>query len=260
MKKIRKVIVTGRRSVSRATIVAKKVIEKLKEWGIQYEVPDYFPVEEGGQDINKIKGADMVLAFGGDGSFLRTFQRLKKRIPVLGINCGNRGYLMGLTEKNVIQKLPAVFDGKYAVEKRTTVHATVDGKPAGEALNEITILSKIQGRLVRYYLKINEKEFGQQANDGILIATPTGSTAHARSAGGPEILQNAPVLVVVGLNPIDLNNRPLVINDTSQVTIHSIEKPPLQVIIDGQKDFLSDKEIVVRKGKIVLLAKPQNPD
>lgn len=255
MKPVRRVIVTGRRKVGKAVEVAKRVMKKLKEWKVGFEVTDYFPAQGGGSNINSIK-ADMVLAFGGDGSYLRTFQRLKRQIPVLGINCGNRGYLLELGEKDVTKKLHAILKGKYSIEKRTRVKVFVDGKLAGQGLNEVAVVPQLGGRLLKYRLRVDGKETGVEADDGILIATPTGSTAHALSAGGPKIMGTAKVFVIVRMNPIDPNKRPLIVDDHSKISIDQFQKTPLQVIIDGQLDFLAQKEIRVEKGKSVLLVKP----
>lgn len=257
MKKIKKVIITGRRKAGRAVNVARKVMAKLKELGVDYEVTDYFPaIKEGGRDINEIK-ADMVLCFGGDGSFLRTFQRLKKTMPVLGINCGNRGFLLALDQKNVLQKLPEILSGKYSIEERTRVRVLVDGKPAGQGLNEAVVIPQLTGRLLTYRLAVGGQEIGHEADDGIIIATPSGSTAHSLSAGGPKIMGNAKVFVIVRMNPLDLNRRPLVINDHEEVLIDQIDRAPVQVIIDGQLDFLAQKEVRVAKGTSVQFVKPQ---
>lgn len=258
MKRVRKVIITGRRRAGTAVDVARKVMKKLGEQKIDFEVTDYFPAQEGGKNINEIKGADMVLVFGGDGSFLRTFQRLKKQIPVLGVNCGNRGFLLELNQKNALKKLPKILEGNYFLEKRERIKVFVDGKKTGEALNEVAIVPQLSGRLMRYQLSINEKKIGSEADDGLIIATPTGSTAHAFSAGGPEITGNAKVLVIVRMNPIDQNRRPMVISDNSTIKINQFKRPPVEVILDGQQDFLAEKEITVSKGTSVLLVRPKN--
>ena len=258
MKKVKKAIITGRRKAGRAVNVAQKVMAKLKQWGVDYEVTDYFPaVEEGGRDINEIKNADMVLCFGGDGSFLRTFQRLKKPMPVLGINCGNRGYLLALDQKNVLQKLQGMLSGKYSLEERTRIKVFVDGKEAGQGLNEAIIVPQLAGRLLNYRLIIDGKKTGQEADDGIIVATPSGSTAHSLSAGGPRIMGNAKVFVIVRMNPLDLNRRPLVINDHSVIQVDQLGSPPVQVIIDGQMDFLAQKEVRIEKGTSVQFVKPK---
>ena len=257
MKRVKKVIVTGRRKAANAVKIARKVMKKFKDWKVSYEVTDYFPAQSGGSNINKIK-ADMVLSFGGDGSFLRTFQRLKKKTPVLGINCGNRGYLLDLDEKNVFRELPKILKGNYLIENRTRIKVFVDGKIAGVGLNEVTIVPRLGGRLLKYKLSVDGVEIGKEADDGLIVATPTGSTAHALSAGGPNIMGNAKVFVIVRMNPIDLNQRPLIINDYSTIVVNELQKSPLQVIIDGQQDFLAQKEIKIVKGKAVQMVRSLN--
>ncbi len=253
MQKIRKIAITGRMQKPEAVSTAKKVIGFLENEKIAFEVDSFFPVAKKTKKLGKIN-ADMVLCFGGDGSLLHTFHALEKNVPVLGVNCGARGSLMALDKENVLEELPEILGGKFVLEKRSRLHVFVDGKLAGQALNEALIVPLKPGRLLKYHVVVDGKDLGLEADDGLIVATPTGSTAHAQSAGGPNVTPSAQVFVVVRMNPIDLNRRPLVVNDHSEIRINGIEQVPVSVILDGQLHFSAKKEIRIMKGKDVLLA------
>lgn len=254
MKKLTKLAITGRMQNLVAVETAKRVIGFLEEKKIAFEVDSFFPVAKKTTRLENT-GADMVLCFGGDGSLLHTFHELKKSVPVLGVNCGSRGTLAGLSKENVLEKLPRIIEGDFVVEERTRLEVFADGKKLGEALNEALVVPRKPGRLLKYCVLVDENDLGLEADDGLIIATPTGSTAHAQSAGGPNVTPSAHVFVIVRMNPIDLNRRPLVVNDHSTIKITGIEQVPVSVILDGQLHFSAKKEIKIVKGKSVLLAK-----
>ncbi len=254
MKKIKKIAITGRIQNSLAVSTAKNVIEFLEEEKISFEVDSFFPVIKKNRDLNKID-SDLVLCFGGDGSLLHAFHELKKNVPVLGINCGSRGSLCAIAKEDWESELPKVIFGKIEVEKRSRLKVFVDGKIVGEALNEALIVPLKPGRLLKYRVSVDNNDLGLEADDGLIVATPTGSTAHAQSAGGPNITPSAQVFVVVRVNPIDLNRRPLVVNDHSKIKLFQIEQTPVSVILDGQLHFSAKKEVLIVKGSSVLLAK-----
>lgn len=254
MKKPKTVLVTGRIQKHGAVATAKKVIAFLEKRGVKVHVDSFFPVQEKTVDLNKVH-ADLVLCFGGDGSLLHTFHSLKKNVPVMGVNCGARGSLMALTKENVLEKLPEVLNGNFVVEKRTRLKVFADGKECSEALNEALIVPQKPGRILKYHVVVDGLDLGLEADDGLIVATPTGSTAHSQSAGGPQVTPSAKVFVIVRCNPIDLNRRPLVVNDHSEIRITQIENAPVQVIVDGQLSFTAHKEIRIINGKAVLLAR-----
>ena len=200
--------------------------------------------------------SDIVLSFGGDGTLLEVFRELKKKIPVMGINCGSRGYLQAFRHYDAGLAVEAAFAGNFTVEKRARVLARIDGKNAGEALNEVLVVPEKAGRLLRFSLKISNSE-REQAGDGLIVDTPTGSTGHALSAGGPVVKGNASVFVVVSLNPIDWSHRPLIINDHEKVMAFGFEKTRAEAIIDGQKRIRIKSRIELEKGSEVLFAVPK---
>jgi len=254
MKKISKVAITGRIFSARAKAAVEKSAGILKKHNVKYEFDSNFSIGKKARKLSAIK-ADMVIVFGGDGSLLYAVHNLKNKIPVLGINCGNKGRLMAFNEKEISKKLPEVLKGNYRVDERTKISIVADGKFIGGALNEVLVVPERPGRLVRYSLYINGKSKGKEADDGLIIATPTGSTAHAYSAGGPVISEKRNAFVVVHLNPLERKRKPFIVKNNSKIEVKDLRHEKLQAVLDGHYLFEFTKNLKVRKGGKVLLAR-----
>ncbi len=246
---IKTVFITGRKENKLALETAKKTNEFFSEKIKVITDKDFFGK---GKSITNIN-ADLILCFGGDGTLLKTFRDLKKRIPVMGINCGNIGFLHAFSADEIEKAVQKIISGKIVVEERTRILSKIDNKKMPDALNEVLIVPKEAGRIMRYSLKIADIK-REEASDGLMLATPTGSTAHALSAGGPIVRGNAKVFVVVSINPVDWKHRPLIINDHEKTTISDFNSNATAVI-DGQQRFPINKKIELVKGSSVLLAK-----
>lgn len=251
MRKLKRIGITGRFSNKCAVMTGKKIIKNLKSKKVEFFVDERFPVTKENLISFSEFRADVVFSLGGDGTLLRTFRKLKRNVPVAGVNCGRLGYLLDFDYKTIEKELPAILNGKYYLERRTRLQATVDGKKLPQALNEVTIVPEMAGRLIKYNLEIDGDIKRKEGGDGLIVATPTGSTGHSLSAGGPIIKGNARVLVVTSINPIDWSNRPMVVDDDAIVTITRIVKEGFEVIIDGQERYLMEKEAVIKKGRPV---------
>tara|TARA_Y100000310_G_C20602738_1_gene773909 strand:- start:645 stop:1400 length:756 start_codon:yes stop_codon:yes gene_type:complete len=247
--KIKKISITGRKENSDAKKSAREAIRILEEKGIAVETDKAFLGK--GKSISKFSG-DLVLSFGGDGTLLSVYRELKKKIPVTGMGFGNIGYLQAFNESDVENSIEKILNGKIKIETRTRIQAKVDGKKVDQALNEVLIVPQKAGRILRYKLKIGS-ETREEAGDGLIVATPTGSTAHALSAGGPMVKSNTKVFVVVSVNPVDWENRPLIINDNEKIVVTDFGKIKAELIVDGQKRYSIKKKVEITKGKEVLL-------
>lgn len=242
--------ITGRKNNPLGKETAKLAIDILEKKQVKMEIDKAFLGK--GKPLKEFRG-DLILSFGGDGTLLSVYREINTKIPVMGINCGNRGYLQAYSHTEIEFAIENVLRGKYSIENRTRIKAKVDGKNVGEALNEALVVPHTPGRILRYTLGIGKEE-RKEAGDGLIVATPTGSTAHALSAGGPQVKGNAKVLVVVSMNPIDWKHRPLIINDHEKVTVSGFEKGKADLILDGQKRFIVKKKVELEKGNGVLLA------
>lgn len=166
--------------------------------------------------------ADMALSIGGDGTFLHTATCIgSKGIPILGINTGRLGFLADLSGNEVGPALQEILKGQYQVEERTLLQVEADG--IGElwpySLNEVALLKQDSASMISIRTAINDDYFNTYQADGLVIATPTGSTAYALSAGGPILMPQAANWVLAPVAPHSFTVRPLVVNDDVTISL-----------------------------------------
>ena len=208
---------------------------------------------------------DLIIVFGGDGTLLRSARKyLEYDIPILGINMGTVGFLTDVKTQDFESIIQDVLNGNCQVEERNLVSATFANKTV-YGLNEIVIHSGGYTQLMRYRLSVNNKIVYEQRSDGLIIATPTGSTAYALSAGGPIIHPALDVWTILPMLPQSISSRPFVISSAENVTINLISGPmkEAKICADGQEDENApyDKDIVISKMDSKLrLVHPLNND
>lgn len=175
-------------------------------------------LEEQGTTVSDER-PDLVISLGGDGTMLRAAQLAHARdAPLLGINLGTLGYLPEASAGEHIAALERVLAGAYELEERTMLACRADGRDA-VALNEVLVERSSRHRLVRLDVKIGGESFASFNADGLIVATPTGSTAYALSAGGPIVSPRAQALVLVPVSAHMMFARPLVLAPDDVVEI-----------------------------------------
>jgi NAD+ kinase len=201
---------------------------------------------------------DLVLCFGGDGTMLRTARYIGPRaIPILGVKIGQVGFLTTATPETLDVALEAVAGRTYLVEPHHTLAADVvesGGVVRREtiAINDVVVHKAGVARVVRLRMMVNEEEIGSFASDGLIVATPTGSTAYSLSAGGPVVVPDVDAFVVTPICPHTLAVRPIVVSDTAEITIE-VEEPvgeeEVFVSYDGQvmETLEAGARVVVRR-------------
>lgn len=188
---------------------------------------------------------DLVVSLGGDGTLLRASRLiLGKGIPLLGINLGHLGFLTAAADDELEQALDRVMAGEFEIEPRFTLCARVydrDGEPVQRyhALNDIVVHKAGQARVARLEIRVGpsgaEEDVGSFSGDGVIVATPTGSTAYNLSAGGPIVVPTMECLTVTPICPFTLAVRPLVVPSSEAVVILALEHDPSLVLtVDGQ--------------------------
>ena len=185
-----------------------------------------------------VSKVNLLIVFGGDGTLLRAARKyFEYNIPILGINMGTVGFLTDVKTKDFESIIKDVIDGNCEIEERHLVKADFAKKTA-YGLNEIVIHSGGYTQLMRYRLLVNDKVVYEQRSDGLIIATPTGSTAYALSAGGPIIHPSLDVWTILPMLPQSISARPFVISSNDRVTVNLISGPMNQAKIcaDGQED------------------------
>lgn len=199
---------------------------------------------------------DLVIVVGGDGSLLSSARAMcRTGVPLLGINRGRLGFLTDISPEEIERKVGAVLDGNYVAENRFLLDSLVyrDGKRiSGEcALNDIVLHAGEQIRMIDFELFIDGEFVYRQRSDGLIISTPTGSTAYALSGGGPIMHPHLDAVVIVPLNPHTLSSRPIVVHANSEIKLvvgDQVGANPF-VTADGQCRHSTQPgdEIIVRK-------------
>ena len=186
-----------------------------------------------------LDGADLLVSLGGDGTLLRAVNSARAgSVPVLGVNLGLLGYLTEVEPSGLEDALGRFLEGRYEVEERMTLSVTItdtDGTVLPErcALNEATVEKTVPGHTVRIAASIDGRPFVTYAADGLLLATPTGSTAYNLSARGPLMSPRLRALILTPVSPHMLFDRPLVLDPTQQVHLEVLGPRPAVLVVDG---------------------------
>ena len=209
----------------------------------------HLPIEATGVFDELDFDVNFVISMGGDGTFLRVGA---KEIPILGVNMGRLGFLADVLPSEIENALQTVFDGTYLVEEHTVIQIDVDGGTilgSPYALNDIAVLKRDNASMISIRASINGEYLVTYQADGLIVSTPTGSTAYNLSNGGPIIVPDAGILCLTPVAPHSLNVRPIAISDTSsvQLTVESRSHNFL-VAIDGRSEkLLEGTKITISK-------------
>ncbi len=202
--------------------------------------------------------ADLMVVLGGDGTLLGVARHICRRsIPILGINLGGLGFLTEATTDEAMATLARVIEGDYEVDRRIMLEAEIEhGGAAGRtdfiALNDVVIVKRPVGRMLTLEVAADHMPFCTYRADGLIVATPTGSTAYALSAGGPIVFPNLGVIVLAPICPHTLSNRPVVLPDSFELEVRvNVDDQGAILTCDGQESapLTSSDVIRVRRGK-----------
>jgi NAD+ kinase len=197
--------------------------------------------------------ADFVISMGGDGTFLRAASMVgSKQIPILGINMGRLGFLADVTAQEIERTINALYEGDYAIDTRSVIQVKAGGqglKGYDCALNDVAILKRDNASMITIHATVNGDFLTTYQADGLIVSTPTGSTAYSLSNGGPIIAPGTHVFSLTAVAPHSLNVRPIVLSEDSeiQLTVESRTHNYL-VALDGRSEALPDStKLILRK-------------
>ncbi len=219
---------------------ANKDIELL----LESENAKRLEYKNGGVNIEELySNSDVIIVLGGDGTILNIARQSSHYgVPLFGINLGHLGFLAEAEISDMYMSLDKILKGDYSIEKRMMLEASVED--SGDklkgllALNDISITKGMQSRLITFSIFINNSFFELYSADGIVISSPTGSTAYSLSAGGPIISPDLNVLVITPICPHTLHNRSIVVSDKDEVRIEICEEnTEVMLSVDGQNSY-----------------------
>lgn len=233
---------------------------------LQLDLPGVVPVTGLAGEPLAAEGAEMVFALGGDGTLLRAAELARPaKVPLLGINLGRVGFLAEAEVEDLDVAVRQAVARAYTVEERLTIDVTVehDGDVVAEswALNEISVEKGARERMLEVRVEVDDRPLSRYGCDGVVCATPTGSTAYAFSAGGPVVWPGVEALLLVPISAHALFSRPLVTSPSSTIAVLVDPHAPAAVLCcDGRRvfDVPPGSLVTVRRGMLpVLVARLQ---
>lgn len=224
--------------------ILKKITEKLKSEDIEFE---FFEKE------NQIRDVDFCIAFGGDGTILHSAKLCSKyNKAVLGINGGHLGYTAGL-EPDEINLIGEIKRGKYYIDKRTMLEIEANGEKF-YCVNDAVISKGSLSRMIDFSLFIEDKAVMNTSSDGIIISTPTGSTAYSLSAGGPILDPSIEGILITSICSHSLFDRPIVINDNKVIKVKFFDTRNCE----GYLTFDGEASVKLNHGDIITVKKAKD--
>lgn len=244
----------------KAALLKNKIVSFLEENGIKSDIYSY----DGFSHIPDLEGNySFAVCLGGDGSVLFTARFCASRkIPVFPINFGRFGFIASIEPKDWKQELEIFLRGNYEMHKRMLIYSSVirNGKKIArfEALNDIVISCAGIAKLINLEISFNGISFGTYRADGVIVSTPTGSTAYSAASGGPILDPDVSAFVLTPISPFSLSNRPIVLPASGKmsITAQSIRPKSVVLSIDGQELYTINEgdtiEISESKNKVML--------
>jgi NAD+ kinase len=248
---MKKIIILGDKS-------KKKIRETIKELEPLFRKKSNLSIIDiSDEDELEKVSADLAFVFGGDGTILSASRKLNaKQIPLIGVHLGKFGFLADLTSREISDSLEKIFAGEYVISQRMLLTCKVirSKQVINETLglNDAVISRTSLSRLISIKLYVNEKTVTTYSSDGLIVSTPSGSTAHSLSAGGPIVTPDMEAFIITPICPHTLSNRPLVVSGDSKIEMEQIsESKGVGLTVDGQIYFdvkVGDK-IVIEKAE-----------
>jgi NAD+ kinase len=191
--------------------------------------------------------ADLVIAIGGDGTLLYAAGLVARhKVPLLGVNRGRLGFLTDVMPQNMFPCIDAALEGRLTADERPLLAACLhyaDGRVAEAlSLNDVVMQKLVTGRMIDFETHLNGVYVNTHAGDGIVVASPTGSTAYALSCGGPIVEPHLDVLVVAPICPHTLSDRPIIVSARSQIEVRLLERPDIRAQVTCDGTVLGDME------------------
>ena len=254
--KFKNVAIYSSTNNQKISLIAEQVTEVLNNLGIDILFPSSSKIKSKVikkvySDKTVIKRADLLIAIGGDGTLLSSSRVFGyNEIPILGINLGNLGFLTDIAPADLTSSLTKVIFGNFITDKRIFLEASIEGdKKKYQALNEVVLHSGSIAQLIEYDLFIDDEFVYRQKADGLIISTPTGSTAYSLSGNGPIISPEVKAFTLLPMFPHSLNARTFITSHEKTITLKVRKDSKAYVSMDSHNNLKvnSDRIVKIRK-------------
>lgn len=264
------VAIYGRKINKQNIVYFKEVIDVLHSFGwnpiIEKELKDYLvskmglspKTDEFSSHADFHKGIDLTLSIGGDGTFIKTVGFIRDSgVPIIGINTGRLGFLANISKEQIYATMEQVKLKKFEFQKRSLLRIQTEEKLFGEdnfALNEVTFHKKDTASMITVHASLENKYLNSYWADGLIVATPTGSTAYSLSCGGPIITPGCQVHILTPIAPHNLNVRPMVVPDHMPIklSIEGRERKYLISLDGNSKNIRQGEEVIITKAEFMI--------
>lgn len=242
MNKFNRVCIVGKYKSPEVSRPVSQVINFLQGEGVHCLVDELTAEQLSGVKVDSgpmddvVSRSDLVVVLGGDGTLLGLARTVATHnVPLLGINLGRLGFLADISLNKMVASLRAVLQGEYVIDERVMLEVSVDNEPGAGvwALNDISVGKGQSGTLIQMKVTIDGEFAYNLRSDGLVVSTPTGSTAYALSAGGPIIAPSMDCVLLVPVCPHSLSNRPIVVPGSSKIEIEIMEAVDARAHVDS---------------------------
>ena len=233
--------------------MAAELSEWLRRRGVEVAVDEDAIVESEAADVSAYDPAssyDLIVVLGGDGTLMSVARAQEEPVPILGVNLGTLGFLAEISRTELYPSLMEILAGRFETESRSLLEVELErdgGVVSYRALNDAVLTKSALARIIDLRIEVDERLVARYRSDGLILSTPTGSTAYNLSAGGPIAYPSLPVVILTPICPHTLSHRPLVIPDSSQIVV-TLETRSEEVFLtlDGQEGMAMEYEDRVR--------------
>lgn len=240
----------------RCLCMAQELIERIEsKVEVVLEEETANKLKRRGEKIKNLN-VDILICVGGDGTILRTLHSLERSIPILGINMGAIGFLTAVQPVNAVSTVLKAVE-RFERDKRGRISVEMNEERMPYAMNEAVVITSRPGKMLHFAIFVDNEELEKMRADGVVFATPSGSTAYAMSAGGPIVDPMVDAHIIVPIAPFKLSARPTVVDASSKVSLELLETKAAELVIDGQlhKEVKKGDVINIKKGKPAFFVK-----
>jgi NAD+ kinase len=229
-----------------ADFLINKDIDIFLDSSVVEELDKYHDFAKDLQDMD----VDVIIAIGGDGTILRTQSFIDgKNIPIFGINMGTVGFLTEIGPEESFHAIKEVLNGNYFIEERTRLEVW-HNRELAPALNEVVLMTRKPAKMLHLEIRVDDEIVEELRADGLIIATPSGSTAYSMSAGGPIVDPRVNAFIIVPICPFKLGSRPTVVSGESVISVKLLREGKKAIaVIDGQfeEEINYMEEVIFKK-------------